>query len=84
MLRTLRWSLVDLPLNLPYHEARLHRIADQVAYIVQTWPDEQWPTWSSEGHAVPAAAVLLNQLAALPSDCRARQRELLAIVLLLH
>ncbi|RPD44089.1 hypothetical protein DNI29_22075 [Hymenobacter sediminis] len=81
VLRTLRWELLHLSAADPYRAARLARLADQLDYVLQSWPVEQWPQGSADGTPLPTAAVLRSQLAALPSEAAAQQQALLSLVL---
>ncbi|OUJ69175.1 hypothetical protein [Hymenobacter crusticola] len=43
VLQALRQHLLVFDAPAPYAPARLRRIADQLEYVVQAWPAEQWP-----------------------------------------
>lgn len=43
MLDTLRLQLLSLSVAAPYYRPRLLRITQQLEYVVQAWPREDWP-----------------------------------------
>ncbi|OUJ69819.1 hypothetical protein BXP70_25945 [Hymenobacter crusticola] len=43
MLHTLRLHLLSLRATTPYYRARLLRIAEQLAWVVRSWPAARWP-----------------------------------------
>ena len=43
ILDTLRLQLLSLSITAPYYRARLRRITQQLDYVVQAWPAEDWP-----------------------------------------
>lgn len=63
-LRDLYRTVRHLPSTDPYAPARLARIADQMEYLLETWPAEQWPAALHSGQPLLARAVLMGWVAA--------------------
>ncbi|RPD44152.1 hypothetical protein DNI29_22410 [Hymenobacter sediminis] len=83
MLRTVRFELGSVSVDLPYRAARLRRLTEQLTFIVQTWAGLPWPTHSRQGHPVPSPDHVLHQLGHLPAEPADQHRALLVLVLLL-
>ncbi|GAB3242557.1 hypothetical protein GCM10027346_38870 [Hymenobacter seoulensis] len=83
ILRMLYGELLKLSAPVPYREARLRRIANQLEYVLLSWPADRWPEYSVQGNPVPAPAALLQRLVNPPPLGGAQQQHLLDIVRLL-
>lgn len=65
LLQTLRFQLLALQVHTPYRGPRLARIADQVDYVLRSWPVDQWPVTNRQLALVPDREELLRQLTLL-------------------